>query len=128
MRRFVPVALALLALAQTACEASPRDRLRGSWRGERIENVDPAAAAKANGFVRATQLDFDGSRVTVAIPAETPRTGSYKISKIDGSRLTLSFQRPEGGVDEAVFAFDGEDRLRWDVGGGRQIVLRKAQN
>lgn len=128
MRRFSVLPLALVIVSLTGCEETPRDQLKGSWLGERIEHVDPSQAEAANGWVRGARFDFESSRVTVSIPAETPRSGKYEISRLDDKRMTLTFTRPEGGRDVAEFELEGKDRLRWDLGDGRQVYFRKVPN
>jgi hypothetical protein len=80
------------------------------------------------GWVKGTALEFSGSKVTVTIPAESPRTGQFKVARVEGDRVTVSFVREEGGRDEAGFRFVGEDTLRWDIGQGREVVLQRARN
>lgn len=126
-----PTALVLLLSipAVAGCEKTPRDRLQGRWLGESVENVDPAHAGKATGWVKGTAIEFAGSKVTVTIPAETPRSGSYKVTRAEGDKVLVSFARQEGGHDEAEFRFTGNDQtLRWSIGEGREIVLLKARN
>lgn len=130
MRPHVMTALALaLTLPLLAgCDKSPKDRLQGRWLGESIENVSPGQAPKATGWVKGTAFDFQGNKVTVTIPAETPRTGSFKVAKAEGDVLLVSFLRDEGGHDEAELQLVGEKELRWRVGQGREIVMLKAKN
>lgn len=131
MRTRVPIAIALtLTLPAVAgCSRTPRDRLQGRWQGESIVNAPADQAGAANGWVRGTEIEFNGSKVTVIIPAESPRSGTFKIAKAEGDRVTIAFQRSEGGRDEADFQLTPDDRkLRWDIGGGREILLAKAQN
>ena len=66
--------------------------------------------------------------MTVTIPAESPRTGSFKAIRKDPETLIISFLRDEGGRDEAEMAISGDHQLKWRVGEGRGIVLVKAQN
>lgn len=129
MRTRVPVLCLVLALPVVAgCEKSPRDKLQGRWLGESIENVNPTDLPRATGWVKGAALEFQGGKVTVTIPAESPRSGAYKIAKVDGDRVTVSFSREEGGHDEAELRFVGEQQLRWDIGSGREIVLLRAKN
>lgn len=130
MRTRVPplLCLALTIPALGGCEKSPRDKLQGRWLGESIENVNPADASRATGWVKGAALEFQGGKVTVTIPAESPRTGTFKIAKVDGDRVTVSFAREEGGHDEADLRFVGDQQLRWDIGSGREIVLLRAKN
>lgn len=130
MRTRVSTALALvIALPAVAgCEKTPRDRLQGRWLGESVENVPESQVAKVTGWVKGTALEFSGSKVTVTIPAESPRTGQFKVAKAEGDLVTVSFLREEGGRDEAELRFVGEDSLRWSIGAGREVVLQRAKN
>ena len=107
------------------CETTPKERLEGKWVGERADNFRPEHAARVAGWVAGTSFEFKGSRVTVSIPAESPRQGTYKITKADEHELHVSFLRAHGPQDDVTFLFEGEDRMRWMLGDGRSIVLRK---
>jgi hypothetical protein len=123
------LALLLVVPAAAGCGKTPKDQLQGRWLGESIENVPEAHLAKAVGWVKGTALEFTGTKVTVMIPAESPRTGSFRVTQVEGDRLVVSFLREEGGRDEAEFRIVGERELRWRIGDGREIVLLKqAQN
>jgi hypothetical protein len=126
-RVFKVLALVVALSAIVACEKSPRDRLQGRWLGESIENVSSADATKATGWVKGAALEFSGSKVTVTIPAEAPRDGTFKVAKLDDERVTVSFLRAEGGRDEAAMRFVGDEQIRWDIGAGREIVLLRAK-
>jgi hypothetical protein len=128
MRRCVipALALAFTSAAATGCDKTPKDRLQGRWLGETIENVPAAQVAKTTGWVKGTAIEFSGNKVTVTIPAESPRTGAFKVSRAEGESVVVSFLRPEGGHDEAEFRFAGEKTLRWNIGEGREIVLQRA--
>ena len=96
--------------------------------GEQVDNFHPGQAARALGWAKGTALEFKGSRVTVSIPAESPRHGTFKIPEADDQQLRLTFLRPHGAADEATFVFEQDERLRWMLGDGRSIVLRKVTN
>jgi hypothetical protein len=130
MRKRVGTALALAITlpAAAGCEKTPKDRLQGRWLGESVENVPEAQVPKVMGWVKGTALEFSGSKVTVTIPAESPRTGQFKVAKAEGDAVTVSFLREEGGRDEASLRFVGEDTLRWSIGSGREVVLLRAKN
>ncbi|MCC6553200.1 MAG: hypothetical protein IT372_09295 [Polyangiaceae bacterium] len=120
------LALALTLPAAAGCSKAPRDRLQGRWYGESITNAPADQAAKATGWVKGTAIEFSGSKATVTIPAESPRSGTFKVARVEGDRVTVAFMRPEGGRDEADFRLDPQDRtLRWDIGAGREVVLRR---
>jgi hypothetical protein len=117
--------LAAAVCILTGCDDTPKERLEGRWIGERVDSFHPAQAPRAAGWATGLSFTFKGSRVTVAIPAESPRRGTYKIAQATKDELRLRFLRPTGAADEATFRFEGEDQLRWMLGDGRSIVLRK---
>jgi hypothetical protein len=114
--------------AMAGCEKAPRDRLQGRWLGESIENVSASQQTKATGWVKGTAIEFSGNKVTVTIPAETPRSGTFKVTRKDNDVLLVSFLREEGGRDEAEMQLTPEGALRWRIGEGREIVMAKARN
>jgi hypothetical protein len=130
MRSGVNTALALVitSTAVAGCEKSPKDKLQGRWLGESIENVPAAQAPKANGWVKGAAMEFAGNKVTVTIPAEAPRSGTFKVARADGDRLLVSFQREAGGHDEAEMQMVGDQMLKWRIGDGREIVMLKSKN
>lgn len=131
MRTRVIISLALMAITLpvlSGCQKTPRDKLQGRWLGEGVENFPTQQVPKATGWVKGTAIEFAGSKVTVTVPAETPRTGTFKVARVEGEKVIVSFARDEGGVDETAFRFENEQTLKWDVGGGRQVVMIKARN
>jgi len=131
MQRRVKTALALAITTiplLCGCEKSPRDKLQGRWLGETIENVPASQLQKATGWVRGTAIEFAGNKVTVTIPAETPRSGTFRVSRLEGDNLLVSFLREEGGRDDAEMRLVGDQTLRWRLGEGREIVLVRARN
>lgn len=120
--------LTLTAAAVVGCAKTPKDRLQGRWLGESVENISAAQVDRVTGWVKGTAIEFSGSKATVTIPAESPRTGMFKVSRVQGERVMVSFLRPEGGSDEAEFRFAGDQTLRWNIGNGREIVLQKEKN
>ena len=124
--RLGPLVIALVALPILAgCDKSPRERLQGKWRGFGVDRLSSSQQQqRADGWVRGTSLEFSGNKVTVAIPAESPRTGTFKVAKVDGERLTVAFKRPEGGEDTANFRFAQDGKLVWSVGGTEVLLTR----
>ncbi len=124
---------ARLALAMTipvvgGCESTPKERLEGRWVGERADNFRPEHSERVAGWVTGTSFEFKGSRVTVSIPAESPRQGTFKIARATDHELQVAFLRAHGAQDEVTFLFEGDDRLRWMLGDGRSIVLRRVDD
>ncbi len=125
--RLAALIATLLALPAVAgCDSSPKERLQGTWIGERVDNFQPQQAARADGWARGMSFEFKGSRVTVSVPAESPRVGTYKITEATKDQLLVSFLRPHGARDEVTLRLEGEDKLRWMVGDGRSVVMRRA--
>lgn len=122
------LALAISLPAAAGCEKSPKDRLQGRWLGDSVENIPTTQVQKTTGWVRGTAMEFQGSKVTVTIPAETPRTGTFKVARAEGDTLLVSFLRDEGGRDEAELQLVNDQTLRWRIGTGREIVMLKAKN
>ena len=122
------LALAITLPVVAGCEKSPKDKLQGRWLGESIENVPSAQLTKSSGWVKGTAIEFQGNKVTVTIPAETPRTGTFKVAKAANEGLLVSFVRDEGGHDEAEMKLVGDQTLRWSIGDGREIVMLKVKN
>jgi hypothetical protein len=118
----------IIPLATSACGGTPKDRLQGRWLGESIENMSSEHVQRATGWVKGAAIEFIGNKVTVTIPAETPRTGTFKVTRSDGERMVVSFFREEGGRDEAEMQFIGPNSLKWKIGAGREIVLLKSKH
>jgi hypothetical protein len=50
------------------------------------------------------------------------------VSRKEGDTLLVSFNRDEGGHDEAEMTLVSDQQLRWRIGEGREIVMTKARN
>jgi hypothetical protein len=122
-----PIAILLFAgLAGGAggCMGPMQHKLQGRWLGDSVQNFADQNVAAATGWAKGTSMEFAGSEITVAVPAEEPRTGTYRIVKTTGDALEVAVTRKDGVVDHANLVLDGRS-LRWDVGGGRVVVLRR---
>lgn len=126
--RIAPVLLLATLVPLAGCSKGPKDRLQGRWIGDRIENVPAEALARATGWVKGTELHFAGDKVTVTIPAEQPRTGTFRVAKVDGNHLSLDVAREGGQTDPAELVMTEDNKLlRWQIGEGREIVLARVQ-
>ncbi len=124
--RSLAIPFACFALLCTAsCGKSPKDKLVGKWIGDRIENVSADDAARAIGWVKGTMFELTPDKLTVTVPTQEPRTGTYKIGKVDGDKVTIAVAR-EGGADEAKLTLADPRTIRWDIGHNREIVLVRA--
>ncbi len=127
-RLAAPIALVLASPAFLGCATTPKQRLQGKWVGERADNFSTTQAGRVSGWVGGTTFEFKGSRVVISIPAETPREGTFEVAKVVQDELTLSFLRSEGGHDQVAFRFEPDGRLRWQIGDGRSVVMRKVSD
>ena len=115
-----------LAVAAQGCSAHPVQRkLAGRWLGESVENVDGEALAAATGWVKGASMEFAGSTLTVAIPAEEPRSGTYKVARVNKDDVRIAVTRDDGKLDHLLLKLDDEHTVRWMIGGGRAVVMRR---
>jgi hypothetical protein len=109
------------------CGNPVQRKLEGRWLGESVENFDAKDMAAATGWARGLSLEFSGTKLTVAVPAEEPRTGKYKVSSVHENDVQLAVTRADGAVDNASFKLDDERSLRFMLGDNRAVVLRREQ-
>ena len=127
LSRSLTILLAVPALVLLGgCARGPKDRLQGRWVGMTIDNIPRDQESRAMGWVKGTSFEFKGSKVTVVVPAEEPRTGEFKVTRTVGSKVTVEIKRPSGEADEATFVLADEHSIKWDIGNERQITLEKA--
>ncbi|HEX3775168.1 MAG TPA: hypothetical protein VHV51_11930 [Polyangiaceae bacterium] len=119
--------LAVSALFSSGCGNPIQHKLEGRWLGESVENFDSKDVATATGWARGLSLEFSGSHLTVAVPAEEPRTGKYQVASVHENDVELAVSRADGTVDKANFKLDDERNIRFMVGDSRAIVLRREQ-
>jgi hypothetical protein len=120
--------IGLLVLGSLAgCGNGPKDKLLGKWIGDRIENVSADDAARAAGWVKGTMWEFVGDRLTVTIPAEPSRTGTFKVTKAEGGKMNIRVARSDGQADETSVSLTDAKTMRWDIGDNREIVLVRAE-
>jgi hypothetical protein len=115
----------LLAVVGAGCGHPVQRKLEGRWIGEGVENFDDGAVAPATGWAKGTSLEFAGSSLTVAIPAEEPRTGTFKVASVHQNDVALSVNRKDGAKDTLRLKLDDERSMRWMLGDGRALLLRR---
>src|SRR3954462_781139 len=126
--RLTSLSLILLSgLLLAGCGNPVQRKLEGRWLGESVENFDAKDVAAATGWARGRSLEFSGTRLTVAVPAEEPRTGKYKVASVHENDVELAVTRVDGAVDTASLKLDDERSLRFMIGDPRAIVLRREQ-
>jgi len=122
----VPLLLCLPLVA--GCAKKPEEKLKGKWVGERIENVTFEQILTATGWVRGMTMELDGKTMTVSVPNEAPRSGTYAVERAEKDALVLNVPRPDGfGTDQMKLSFVDDNTLRWDIGESRDIVLVRAK-
>lgn len=126
-RGLILAAVLMSSVALPGCGNAVQRKLEGRWLGESVENFDSKDMAAATGWARGLSLEFSGSRLTVAIPAEEPRVGKYKVASVHENDVQLAVTRADGAVDSASFKLDDERSLRFMVGDNRAVVLRREQ-
>ena len=132
-------ALVLTFFFLAGCGKSPEDKLAGKWVGDRIDNVSADQVARATGWVKGTTFEFSGDKVTVTLPAEPPRKGTYRVTRVDGDKMVLLVARADtpthtaGGPtaapsnsEEARLTLHGDKSMTWDIGRGREVLLVKS--
>ncbi len=126
--RVAAAALPALLLAACAlisgCGRSPRERLLGKWIGSRVDRASTEQAELAAPWVKATTWEFAGDKLTVSLPSEPPRSGTFRIARVDGPNVKLAITRPDGQTtDEATVRFEGDRTMRWNIGEQREVVF-----
>ncbi len=124
MSKLASVALTAVIFA-TACGHPVERKLEGRWIGSAVENFDDDKLAVATAWAKGTSMEFAGSQLTVIIPAEDPRSGSYEIVRAHQTDVWLKVARRAGGTDRVHFKIDDDHSIRWMLDGGRSIVMRR---
>jgi hypothetical protein len=112
-------------LLVAACGHPLERKLEGRWLGQGVENFDDRDMASATGWAKGLLFEFAGSSLTVSIPAEEPRTAPYRVASAYHNDVKLSVERKDGKVDTLSLKLDDEQSLRWVLGDGRSVVLRR---
>jgi len=122
-------ALILVTLSGlVGCGRGPEEKLAGKWVGDRIDNVSAEQVARATGWVKGTTFEFAGDKLTVTVPAESPRKGTFKVSRVEGDKMVLSVARPDTPTyDETTLTMHNDKSMSWDIGQGREVLLVRTQ-
>ncbi len=124
----IPAAAGLaLCFGSFGCGHPVQRQLEGRWFGESIENFAPSDLSAATGWARGLSFEFSGAALTVAIPAEEPRTGAYRVTSVNHNDVRLAVDRKDGKKDSVRLKLDDERSLRWMLDDTRAIVLRREE-
>jgi hypothetical protein len=116
---------AVLSMTLLGCGHPMQKKLEGRWLGQSVDNVDDESFAAATGWAKGVSMEFAGSTVTVAIPAEEPRSGAFKILGVHDGVIQVAINDERGQTSKTRFKLDDERSLRWMVGEGRAVVMRR---
>ena len=117
----------LIIFVLLACESSPVRELQGRWYGDGAEQVELERLAAVTAWAKGLMFEFNGNQLRVSVPNEAARAGRYEVIEAGQRQLVISIQRPGGQLDVARLTLDAPDRMRWHIGEGRAIVLRRAE-
>jgi hypothetical protein len=113
----------LVAAAVAGCGGGGARRLQGKWHGQRSEGVATAAAAQANTFATAMQLEVKGDAITVTTSASS-QSGHYKVVKEDKTTVVITTDK-DGPSEPQTFTFVDDKTVKWAVLAGQSIVFAK---
>ncbi len=108
-----------------ACQSSSASRLEGRWLGDGFESLDGSVSAARAGWAKGTSLTFADSRISVQLPGERSRSGSYQIISDHDGELELTITGHDGHVDRAELTIETESLLRWHLTPVHTLVLRR---
>ncbi len=115
----------LLAPALFGCGNPVQRQLEGRWLGDSVESFEQRELSRATGWARGVSFEFTGTKVTVTIPAEEPRSAPYRVTGVHSSDVRLAVQRPDGQSDPLHLRIDDERSVRWMLDDTHAIVLRR---
>lgn len=113
------------AWLMTGCGHPAERALQGRWLGVGVENFESDEIAAATGWARGTSLEISGRRLKITVPAQKSRVGVYELSAIEDRTVTLSVLNSQGENSELELIVDDAENLRWLLGDGRTLVLKK---
>lgn len=119
------VAGLVLSVTSVGCGHPVQRQLEGRWFGDSTENFAPGELPAATGWARGLSFEFSGAALTVAIPAEEPRTGAYRVASVHHNDVRLAVERKDGKKDTLRLKLDDDRSLRWMLDDARAIVLRR---
>jgi len=119
------LAMVGVSLGLWGCGHPVNNKLEGRWVGDSVENFDDGQVAVATGWAKGTSFEFSGSTLTVAIPAEEPRSGEYKVASVRENDVEIAVKRKDGASDKVRLKLDSEHSIRWILRDERAIVLRR---
>ncbi len=109
----------------SSCWTSPESHLGGRWVGASFESVDGSVSAARAGWAKGASLTFSGSRLTVSVPGEPPRQGTYQVVSNDDGHLGLVIEGHDGHMDRTRLTLETDDLLRWHLTTVHTLVMHR---
>ncbi len=119
------LAVALSASGLAGCGNPVQRQLEGRWLGDSVDRFEQRELSRATGWAKGVSFEFTGEKVTVTIPAEEPRSATYRVASVHASDVRLAVVRPDGKTDPLHLRIDDERSVRWMLDGSHAIVLRR---
>jgi hypothetical protein len=108
-----------------ACADGAAGALAGRWVGQRVESLGRPPSAAQTGWARGTSLGFAGSKITVQLPGELPRSGHFRVLRDDDGQIDLSVTGHDGHEDHARLTLETPELLRWHVDAVHTVVMSR---
>jgi hypothetical protein len=125
LRSPIFLVLAAAAAGTAGCGHPLSRKLEGRWFGSGVESFEQRELPAAVGWAKGVSFEFSGEKITVAIPAEEPRTAPYRIEGVHGSDVKLGVTRPDGKIDPLALRMDDEQSMRWMLDSVHSVVLKR---
>jgi hypothetical protein len=93
--------------------------------GTRFESLNGSVSAAQAGWARGTALSFSGSTLTVKLPGEHARAGTYRVVSNNDGVIELSVLGHDGHEDRTHLTLETERLLRWHLGEVHTVVMRR---
>ncbi len=127
LRPLLALGLVVAGATGAAACSGPGARLQGRWVGDSVAKFAEADVPVVTAWARGVSFEFHDDEVTVTIPAETPRRGTFEVIEHDEDALTVAIGQGESRPRSARFRVAAK-RLYWQVGADREVVLERAQD
>lgn len=125
LRKFPAFVLVAASAGSAGCGHPLSRKLEGRWFGSGVESFEQRQLPAAVGWAKGVSFEFSGDKVTVAIPAEEPRTAPYRIASVHGSDVKLTVTRPDGKTDPLALRMDDDRSMRWMLDDVHSVVLKR---
>ena len=122
--RKMSILMTVFALS-AACSADPSKGLEGKWQGATMNEASAAAAPEAVAWATGVSFEFKGDKMTVAVPAEEPRSGKFKVQSAKKNTVVLAVAGEGDEPERVKVQLKGEKQLVWQMGGDRELVFNR---